>query len=99
MVSIRPEAIAPAADHAPANRVEGTLDRLTYLGDLVLYHVEVPGVGELVMQRQSGGHVARQWRVGERVELGWDEDSALVLHDDAHVADEDDRHFIEARRH
>jgi spermidine/putrescine transport system ATP-binding protein len=83
VVSIRPESVAPADAASFANRVSGSLARHTYLGDLVQYHIEIPGQIEIVMQRQRGQDpVAESWRVGETVAVGWTEEDALVLIDD-----------------
>jgi spermidine/putrescine transport system ATP-binding protein len=96
VVSVRPETVSLAED-ALANRIEGTLARLTYLGDLVQYHVELDGGGELVMQQQNLGHASGQWRLGQRLAVGWHERDALVLVDDeGEVADDDDRRLVAA---
>jgi spermidine/putrescine transport system ATP-binding protein len=94
VVSVRPEAIVPA--RSQPNRISGRLDRIAYFGDLVHYHVETSGNRELVMQLQNGAdHEAAAWRVGQQVELGWDESTSLVLIDDGKdIAGEEDRHLI-----
>lgn len=93
VVAVRPEAIASDAGDSKANRVGGTLARVTYLGDLVQFHIDVPEHGELLMQAQSGSEgPAGNWRVGEFVEVLWASDQARVLiDDDEAVADQDDR--------
>jgi spermidine/putrescine transport system ATP-binding protein len=98
-VAVRPEKIAPAnGSVAPANRLSGTLVRVTYLGDLVQYHVELPGGREVVCQRQNEeDDLASGWRVGATVELGWDQASALVLEQEG-VAQEEDLRLIEEDR-
>ena len=98
-VEVRPEKIAPAnGSAAPANRLSGTLVRVTYLGDLVQYHVELPGGREVVCQRQNEqDDLASRWRVGATVELGWDQSSALVLEQEG-VAQEEDLRLIEEDR-
>jgi spermidine/putrescine transport system ATP-binding protein len=89
-VSVRPEKIGPADGTGPANRVGGTLVRTTYLGDLVQFHVALPDGRELVCQRQNErDDPAAGWRLGDRVEVGWTEGSALVLADDALAGEED----------
>jgi spermidine/putrescine transport system ATP-binding protein len=96
-ITVRPEKVGPA-DPTTANRVTGVLERVTYLGDLVQYHVELDGGRELVCQRQNDpGDPAAGWRVGERVEVGWPEASALVLADDE-VAQEEDLHLLAEER-
>ena len=83
VVAIRPENLQPSENTAtPGLSLDGTLMRVTYLGDLLQFHVEVPGQGEIVMQRQNGSG-APTWRVGERGSLTWRPEHALVLVDDA----------------
>jgi spermidine/putrescine transport system ATP-binding protein len=97
-VAVRPEKIAPANGPAPsANRLSGTLERVTYLGDLVQYHVALPGGREVICQRQNEEGAASRWRVGATVELAWDENSALVLEEEG-VAQEEDLRLIEEER-
>jgi spermidine/putrescine transport system ATP-binding protein len=89
-VSIRPEKIGPADTDGPANRFEGMLLRTTYLGDLVQFHVALPDGRELVCQRQNErDDPTAAWRVGDHIEVGWAEGSALVLSDDALASEED----------
>ena len=98
-VSVRPEKIAPLNGATPpANVFEGTFVRRTYLGDLVQYHVLLPGGRELTVQRQNErDDLASQWDVGQRVEVAWDEASALVLEmDDTFVDEEEARLLSEA---
>jgi spermidine/putrescine transport system ATP-binding protein len=91
VVSVRPEAIREKTE-ASANHLAGTLARVTYLGDLIQYHLELPGSGELVFQRQNEPNaMGHNWRVGERVEVAFDEESALVVVDDEVAADADRR--------
>jgi spermidine/putrescine transport system ATP-binding protein len=94
-VAVRPEKIAPANGPAPgANRLSGTLVRVTYLGDLVQYHVALPGGREVMCQRQNeADDPASRWRVGAEVGLSWEEDSALVLEEEG-VAQEEDLRLI-----
>jgi spermidine/putrescine transport system ATP-binding protein len=98
-VAVRPEKIAPANGSAPtANRLSGTLVRVTYLGDLVQYHVALPGGREIMCQRQNEeDDPAARWRVGTEVGLAWEEASALVLEEEG-VAQEDDLRLIEEDR-
>lgn len=93
VVSVRPEAITSDNEDSTANRAAGQLARVTYLGDLVQFHIDVPQHGELLMQAQSGSEgAAGGWRVGQPVEVVWREESALVLMDDDDVvADQEDR--------
>jgi spermidine/putrescine transport system ATP-binding protein len=96
-VAVRPENVVPADPGVP-NRVEGTLARVTYLGDLVQYHVALAGGRELMCQRQSErGDASAGWRVGDRVELGWTQVSALLLADDE-LAQEEDLHLLAEER-
>src|SRR5687768_2253162 len=88
-VAIRPEKIVPANGAVAApNVVDATLVRRTYLGDLVQYHVLVPGGRELTLQRQNDpSDVAAGWDIGERVRVMWHPDSALLLEADATAID------------
>jgi spermidine/putrescine transport system ATP-binding protein len=96
-VSVRPEKIGPADGTAVGNRVEGTLARTTYLGDLVQFHVILQGGREVMCQRQSErGDAAADWRVGDRVHLGWSESSSLVLAPDEVAGEEDLKLLAEA---
>ena len=96
-VSVRPEKVVPA-DGAGPNSVSGVLERVSYLGDLVQYHVALKGGREMVCQRQNErGDPAATWRVGDRVELGWTEASALVLADDEVAQEQDLRLLAEER--
>ena len=50
-VAVRPENVDVTS--AAENTLTGTLGRVVYLGDLLQFHINVPGYGELVMQRQN----------------------------------------------
>jgi ABC-type Fe3+/spermidine/putrescine transport system ATPase subunit len=76
--------------------VTGTVVRRTYLGDLVQYHVRLSGGRELVVQHLNEG-LASRWTEGAAVELGWDEDSALVVRDEGVAQEEDLRLLAEDR--
>jgi spermidine/putrescine transport system ATP-binding protein len=95
-VAIRPEKILPAEGAASLeNRVTGTLVRLTYLGDLLQYHVLLAGGVEVVCQRQNEpGTGGPRWAVGEPVELAWPAASALVVPAQEEVAQEDDLRLL-----
>lgn len=98
-VSVRPEKIAPVnGSGTDVNAVEGTLLRRVYLGDLVHYHLQLDGGRELTVQRQNErDDLATRWNVGERVQVGWAADSALVLEmDDTYVNEEDLRLLAES---
>jgi spermidine/putrescine transport system ATP-binding protein len=96
-VSVRPERIAPRNGTSPdINVLTGRLVRQTYLGDLVQYHLSMPGSREIVVQRQNDrDDPAAQWRMGETVDVTWDQNSALVVTDDGGaIADEDARRLL-----
>src|SRR5262245_46317448 len=98
-VAVRPERTVPvdpaSTGPGPANRVTGRLIRRTYLGDLVQYHLMLPGDVEVVCQRQNeSGDVAAAWRVGDHVDVGWDVASALVLRDDRETPEEEDLRLL-----
>ncbi|HEV3473323.1 MAG TPA: ABC transporter ATP-binding protein [Actinomycetota bacterium] len=94
-VAVRPEKIAPANGHRDANHVEGTVTRRTYQGDIVQYHLLLQGGRELTLQRQNEPNdIAAAWQIGERVEVGWGSDSALVLELDQTFVDEEDLRLL-----
>ena len=96
-VAIRPERIHPVAGERPANVLEGRVVAATYLGDAVQFQVRI-GESELTVQRPNAGEgTATHWSVGEVVQVGWEEESALVLIDDQEVAGEEDRHLIDVQ--
>jgi spermidine/putrescine transport system ATP-binding protein len=93
-VALRPEKIRPASG-AEGNRVAGTLVRLTYLGDILQYHVLLAGGTELICQRQNQPDAAGpRWVIGEQVEVAWPESSALVMPADEEVAQEQDLRLL-----
>ncbi|MEX1046625.1 MAG: ABC transporter ATP-binding protein [Actinomycetota bacterium] len=93
-VAVRPENIVPANGQSAGNRVSGTLQRRTYLGDLVQYHVVLPGGREVVCQRQNEREdPATAWQVGGQADLAWEQDSALVLANEE-VAQEEDLQLL-----
>src|SRR6266568_2697047 len=99
-VAVRPERVVPMnGERLSANRVTGRVLRRTYLGDLVQYHVLVPGDREVMCQRQSG-YGDREWAIGMDVDLTWDVDSALVLTDEEVPAgaDEEDLKLLDEAR-
>ena len=93
-VAVRPERVRPAnGDRAAndANAVTGRVTRRTYLGDMVQFHVAIPGDREVVCQRQRGhGDPAAAWEVGADVDLAWDPSSALVLVADEEIEQEEE---------
>jgi spermidine/putrescine ABC transporter ATP-binding subunit len=99
-VAVRPEKIGPAngqlLDGVGANRLTGTLTRRTYLGDLVQYHVLLPGGAEVMWQRQNEADDEAGWVIGESVELGWEGSAALVLarEEGGAIADEEDLRLL-----
>jgi spermidine/putrescine transport system ATP-binding protein len=98
-VAIRPEKILPANGGRPSgNQATGTLVRRTFLGDLVQFHVLLPGGAEVICQRQNErDDRAADWEIGRQVDLEWDEQSALVLAEER-VAQEEDLHLLAEER-
>jgi spermidine/putrescine transport system ATP-binding protein len=94
VVAVRPENFnpAPTTDDSRINAVTGMLTAVTYLGDLLQFHIAVPGARDLVVQRQNQPDETTNWRVGENVTLTWSEENALVLIDDE-LAEEEDRNI------
>jgi spermidine/putrescine ABC transporter ATP-binding subunit len=103
-VAVRPEKIGPAnglrLDGVGANHLSGTLTRRTYLGDLLQYHVLLPGGAEVVCQRQNEEDDQASWVIGGPVELAWDGSAALVLAGEqgGAVADEEDLRLLAEER-
>jgi spermidine/putrescine transport system ATP-binding protein len=100
VVSIRPERMEPAKNGSAANAIEGTFVRRTYLGDLVHYHVLLAGGSEVTMQRQNDrDDAASEWNIGQRVQMTWEEESALVLEPEGGVfSDDDESRLVEATK-
>src|SRR5262249_3986872 len=91
-VAVRPERIEPANGAAStAHSGAGRAARRTSLGDMVLFHVAIPGDREVVCQRQRGhGEPAAGWEVDDVVDLAWEPASALVLVADERIEQEED---------
>lgn len=75
---IRPEKVGIDADLGGGKKIEGTVTDVIYLGEMVRYIVLVDGAYEIVAKQQTMD-VKDAFRVGMRVQLGWDDDNAMVL--------------------
>jgi ABC-type Fe3+/spermidine/putrescine transport system ATPase subunit len=96
-VAVRPEKITPLATRgngAGTNRVTGTLVRRNYLGDLVQFHVMLPGGREVIWQGHGGE--AEPPQLGTSMELGWDVGSTLLIGEEREdrLAQEDDLRLL-----
>ena len=97
-VSVRPESIRLlSATESSSNVVEGILQRSTYLGDSLQHHIQLEHGFEVTTKRSNDqGMGEGAWKVGERVRVGWDDRSALVVRNEgASVADDEARRLIE----
>lgn len=80
-VAVRPEKLRllNAADEAP-NSVEGVIEEIAYLGDVSIYHVDLPSGKRVQFTQPNTQALAEQpldW--GQKVRLGWHSQAAGVL--------------------
>jgi len=84
--ALRPERIdiAPAGQGAGANRVSGRVRGLTYLGAVLKYDVDVPGLGsiEVDVDGWRGGPALPE---GAEVELSWSDAAQVKLEQDERI--------------
>ena len=80
--AVRPERIALGPAGAPVHPdgsvVVGTVEEVIYLGAMSLFHVDVPGLGQLVSQRMSHEDESA-FQTGDRVSASWELAHTLVL--------------------
>ena len=80
--AVRPERIVLGPPDAPAHPdrsvVFGTVEEVIYLGAVSLFHLDVPGLGQIVSQRMSHEDESA-FRTGERVSASWEPAHTLVL--------------------
>jgi putative spermidine/putrescine transport system ATP-binding protein len=82
LLALRPEKIAVLRDGpAPANAVEGRLAAWSYLGSAYQLEVEAGAFGRLAVSVPAWRHGPVP-RAGDRVDLGWDPDAAVVIGED-----------------
>ncbi|SME98020.1 spermidine/putrescine transport system ATP-binding protein [Tistlia consotensis] len=79
LVSLRPEKIrlGPPLPET-ANRLDGTVESIVYLGSHTRYRVQVPGVGGLDVDVQNAEPAAPH-EAGRPVTLGWQPAAAVVI--------------------
>jgi spermidine/putrescine transport system ATP-binding protein len=97
-VSVRPESIfAVTPDNQPNNVIDGILQRTTYLGDSLQHHVQLGDGTEVTVRKQNEtGGAEELWRVGARVEIGWNASGALVVsNENVAVADAEARRLVD----
>ena len=80
-VAIRPEKVQvmPAENDQP-NRIQGTIEEIAYLGDVSIYHVQLPSGKRVKFTQPNVQALAEQpltW--GQQVMLGWRYESCGVL--------------------
>jgi ABC-type Fe3+/spermidine/putrescine transport system ATPase subunit len=76
---VRPERVAiGAADSTPGrNRVEGRVRRVSFLGSIVRYQVEIATSVPVTVDIQNAGRKAHA--IDETIALSWDVEDSLVL--------------------
>ncbi len=74
---VRPERVA--IGDTTGNRVEGRVRRVSFLGNIVRYQVEIAHTTHVVVDVQNSGR--RAYGVDEPVKLGWSVEDSLVLVD------------------
>jgi putrescine transport system ATP-binding protein len=80
VVAVRPEkiAIAAAGGEAACNRLEGTIESVSYRGEASTYRIALAS-GKVVRVTAPNVAHAGGFAVGARVALAWSADAALVL--------------------
>ena len=80
--AVRPERVAlgPASRpvHPDGSVVYGTVEEVIYLGSVSLFHLDVPGLGQLVSQRMSHEEESA-FQTGDPVSASWEPAHTLVL--------------------
>lgn len=85
-VALRPERLglwSPSAEHDSAlDSLEGSVDRVTFLGNAVAYDVEIPAATAFVLRvRQGNAPGTQHFTRGETVRVRWSPDGATMLED------------------
>ncbi len=77
-LALRPERISVGADLGANARLKGKIAEAVYLGDRITYVVAVNGLAQplRVVNANETGEILR---IGAEVEIGWPDDSGLVL--------------------
>lgn len=75
---IRPEKVGIDGNLDGGKKIEGTVTDVIYLGEMVRYIILVDSKYEVVAKQQTMD-VKDAFRVGMQVQLGWDDDNAMVL--------------------
>jgi putrescine transport system ATP-binding protein len=84
-VAVRPEKIAlqrdePTAEHAPHNRVQGTIKDLSYFGSFTVYHLQLAsGAVMKVSQSNTSRHRDDQLTWGDAAWAHWSPSAQVVL--------------------
>jgi putative spermidine/putrescine transport system ATP-binding protein len=78
---VRPECVRIGTRAAPcANRLEGTIDRVIYVGDVSRILITLPSGQTLIAKLQNSGD-AGAGDVGDVVRVGWDSESTWLVAD------------------
>ncbi|MDE0286984.1 MAG: TOBE domain-containing protein [bacterium] len=80
--AVRPERVALGPSSAPVHPdgsvVFGTVQEVIYLGAVSLFHLDIPGLGQLVSQRMSHEQESA-FQTGDPVSASWEPAHTLVL--------------------
>ena len=80
--AVRPERIALGPSSAPVHSggslLVGTVTEVIYLGAVSLFHLDIPGLGQIVSQRMSHEEES-SFQVGDQVSASWEPVHTLVL--------------------
>jgi len=75
---LRPERIALGATNGIDNRLSGTVEFASYLGDTIELHVRLSPADRVVVQLANRGEAAMP-AVGAVVDIGWQRDAGLIF--------------------
>ena len=80
--AVRPERVALGPPNAPVHPdgsvVFGTVGEVIYLGAVSLFHLDIPGLGQLVSQRMSHEEESA-FQAGDPVSASWEPAHTLIL--------------------
>jgi putrescine transport system ATP-binding protein len=80
-IAVRPERLILAASQAPSpsNALPGRIEEKAFLGDVTLFRIALASGQVLRAARQNAGFDAPKFEVGDKVQVGFSPQSALVL--------------------
>lgn len=77
-ITLRPEEIDVVANHDSGNNISGTISTMIFLGKTTQFHIDAGANGDLVVE-MSGLQGQRSLQEGDRVDLTWSPENALVI--------------------